>query len=97
MCGQLHAPASLLPGKQPPYQLYRRLGGPQSQSERYGEKKDLLSLPRIEPRLVICPALSLVAIPIELSRLVKALHMEIKMSKERGASYFVFFTECSDF
>jgi hypothetical protein len=31
--GQLHAPAALLPGKSPRYQLHRRFGGPQS---RYG-------------------------------------------------------------
>jgi len=31
--GQRHAPAALPPGKTP-YELYRRLGGPQVQSER---------------------------------------------------------------
>jgi hypothetical protein len=35
--GQLHAPAALLPGKSPRYPFYRRLGGPQSLSGRYGE------------------------------------------------------------
>jgi hypothetical protein len=37
--GQLHAPAALLPGKSPRYPFYRRLGGPQSRSGRYGEVK----------------------------------------------------------
>jgi hypothetical protein len=37
MSGQLHAPAALPPGKSPRYPFYKRLGGPQSQSERYGE------------------------------------------------------------
>jgi hypothetical protein len=35
--GQLHAPAALPPGKSPRYPFYRRLGGPQSRSGRYGE------------------------------------------------------------
>jgi hypothetical protein len=37
--GQLHAPAALPPGKRPRYPFYRRLGGPQSRSGRYGEVK----------------------------------------------------------
>jgi hypothetical protein len=37
--GQLHAPATLPPGKSPRYPFYRRLGGPQSRSGRYGEVK----------------------------------------------------------
>jgi hypothetical protein len=41
--GQLHAPTALPPEKEPPYQLYRRLGGPQSQSGRHGEVKILAS------------------------------------------------------
>jgi hypothetical protein len=39
--GQLHAPAALPPEKYLRYRLDRRLGGPQSRSERYGEEKDL--------------------------------------------------------
>jgi hypothetical protein len=35
--GQLHATAALPPGKGPRYPFYRRLGGPQSWSGRYGE------------------------------------------------------------
>jgi hypothetical protein len=35
--GQLHAPAALPPGKSPRYPFYRRLGGPQSRSGRYGD------------------------------------------------------------
>jgi hypothetical protein len=34
---QLHAPAALPSGKEPPYPLDRRLGGPQSRSRRGGE------------------------------------------------------------
>jgi hypothetical protein len=37
--GQLHARAALPPGKSPRYPFYRRLGGPQSRSGRYGEVK----------------------------------------------------------
>jgi hypothetical protein len=45
--GQLHAPAALPPGKSPRYSFYRRLGGPQSRSERYGEVK-MFTLPGLE-------------------------------------------------
>jgi hypothetical protein len=38
--GQLHAPATLPPGKEPRYPLDRRLGGPQSRSGRSGEEKN---------------------------------------------------------
>jgi hypothetical protein len=38
---QLHAPAALPPGKEPPVPLDRRLGGPQSRSGRHGEEKIL--------------------------------------------------------
>jgi hypothetical protein len=49
-------------GKSPWYTLYRRLGGPQSQSGSYGEEKHFLPTPR--------PS-SLAAIPTELLRLTK--------------------------
>jgi hypothetical protein len=39
--GQLHATAGLPSGKEPPYPLRRRLGGPQIRSGRCGEKKNL--------------------------------------------------------
>jgi hypothetical protein len=45
--GQLHAPAALPPGKSPRYPFYRRLGGPQTRSGRYGEVK-IFTLPRLE-------------------------------------------------
>jgi hypothetical protein len=48
---QLHAPAALSGGKSRLYTLDRRLGEPQSQCGRGGEKKNFLSLPGIEPRL----------------------------------------------
>jgi hypothetical protein len=37
--GQLHAPAALLPGENPWYQLDRRLDGPQNRSGDDGEEK----------------------------------------------------------
>jgi hypothetical protein len=37
--GLLHAPDAWPPGKSPRYPFYRRLGGPQSRSGRYGEVK----------------------------------------------------------
>jgi hypothetical protein len=44
--GQFHAPAALLPGKDPQYQLDRRRGGLQSRSGRCGDEKNL-ALPGI--------------------------------------------------
>jgi hypothetical protein len=38
--GQLHAPATVPPGKEPLEPLDRRLGGPQSRSGRGGEEKN---------------------------------------------------------
>jgi hypothetical protein len=39
--GQFYVPDDLLPGKEPPYPLDRRLSGSQSRSERRGEEKIL--------------------------------------------------------
>jgi hypothetical protein len=36
----LHAPAALIPGKNPSHPLDRRLGGPQSRSGRGGEEEN---------------------------------------------------------
>jgi hypothetical protein len=47
--GQLHAPAALLTGKSPRYPLDKKLGGPQSRSERGDEEKNSQSPPHIEP------------------------------------------------
>jgi hypothetical protein len=51
--GQLHAPAALPPGKDPPrYPLDRGLGGPQNRSGRDGEEKNSQPLPGHEPPIV---------------------------------------------
>jgi len=50
------------------YPSNRRLGGPQSQSERFGVEKNLLPLPGVKVRLLGHPASSLVTILTELSR-----------------------------
>ena len=47
----VHAPVAF-PHKDPPYSLSRKLGGPQSLSERLGEEK-ILSLTEIGPRFII--------------------------------------------
>jgi hypothetical protein len=59
MSGQLHAPAALPPEKSPRYPFYRRFGGPQNRSGRYGEVK-IFTLPGLElpPHLVIQPVAS---------------------------------------
>jgi hypothetical protein len=48
--GELHASAPVPPGKDPRYPSDRRLGEPHSLSGPYGEEKNLLTLPEIEPR-----------------------------------------------
>jgi hypothetical protein len=49
-------------GERAPYSLHGRLSGPQSRSGRYGEEKNILVLPEIQPRLLARPARSLPAI-----------------------------------
>jgi hypothetical protein len=65
--GQLSTPAAFPPGKQPPYPLYKRLGGPQSLFRHYGEEKNLLPLPGMKPRFLGRSAISLVARPTKLA------------------------------
>jgi hypothetical protein len=47
--GQLHALATLPPGKEPLVPLDRSLGGPQSRSGRSGEEKNSQLPPGTEP------------------------------------------------
>jgi hypothetical protein len=47
--GQLHAPASLTPGKDPKCPFHRRLVGLQSQTERCGVEKSLSPTPVVKP------------------------------------------------
>jgi hypothetical protein len=65
--GQLHAPATLLPGKKPLVPAVRRLGGPQSQSGCSGEEKNAQTLPGLKP-LIIQPVPQ--CYTIELSQLL---------------------------
>jgi hypothetical protein len=44
VCGPRHAPAPYPPAPRPRYPFYRRLGGPQSRSGRYGEVNIFLTL-----------------------------------------------------
>jgi hypothetical protein len=52
------------------YPLYRRLGGPQSRSERCGVQKHLLPLPGIESRFLCRPARNPNVMPSEPLRLL---------------------------
>jgi hypothetical protein len=72
---QLYTPDTLPRGKSPQYALDKSLGGPQSRFGSCAEKKDLLPLPRIEPRFLIHPSHSLVTMPTELSCLLGKLLM----------------------
>jgi hypothetical protein len=49
------------------YPPHKRLGGSQSQSGCYEEKKSLLLLPRIKPQLLNCTAFSIVSILTKIS------------------------------
>jgi hypothetical protein len=51
--------------------LYRRLGGPQSQTGHYGEEKYLFPLLGIDPLFLGHPVFSLVSILTELSHLLE--------------------------
>jgi hypothetical protein len=48
-------PGRFIPGKEPLYPWNRRLGEPQSRSGRFGEEKNPMSLPGLEPRSVSRP------------------------------------------
>jgi hypothetical protein len=50
--GQIHAPAALLPGKEPQYPLGRRLGGPQSRSGRRGKNSTPYRDKNYDPSIV---------------------------------------------
>ena len=58
--GQLQAPVELTSGQSPWYPLRRRLAGPKNWSGRFGEQKNLFSMPGIEPRFLGRGALSMV-------------------------------------
>jgi hypothetical protein len=49
---QFHVPAELRPEKICPYPLNRKLGGPHSQSGRFGEAVNALPLPGVKSRLL---------------------------------------------
>jgi hypothetical protein len=59
---QLHSPTALPLGGSARYPFYRRLDGPRNRSGRCGGEKNLLSLPRIEPR-PSSPSLYLLSYP----------------------------------
>ena len=59
--GQLHALEALIPHRKSPwYLLHRKLGGPQSQVQCFGEEKNILSLAAIKSKFLSCQASSLV-------------------------------------
>jgi hypothetical protein len=69
MSGQLHVPAALPPEKDS--SLHKGPGGAQSQSGPCGVEKSYLPFPGIAPILLGRPIRSLVALPTELSRLLR--------------------------
>jgi hypothetical protein len=67
-------------GKSSRYPLYRRLGGPQSRSERHGEVK-ILAPPELELRLLRPPPRSQFAIPTVLCRILEISCYNKKINK----------------
>jgi len=61
--GQLHAPGCLSRGKSPHYPLNRRLGGPQSQSERGGEEEISLSYREFNSCNLLCSPVTVLTDP----------------------------------
>jgi hypothetical protein len=53
--------------RSPRYPLDRMLDGPQYRPERFGEEKNILTLPEIESRTLGSPVRSLVSVPTQLS------------------------------
>jgi hypothetical protein len=78
--GQFHAPTALPPRKETPYPLHKRRGGPQSRSGHGVEEKNSQPSPGIEPRLSGRLARSLVAIPSDLSQLLRISEVQARMS-----------------
>jgi hypothetical protein len=64
---QIHTLFGFTPGEQPPVHIVQEAGWAHIHSGRYGEDKNLLHLPVIEPRLFGRRASSQVAIPTQLS------------------------------
>jgi hypothetical protein len=62
MSRQLHAPDAIFPGKEPRFQLDRRLGGPQGRSARGGDEKNPNLCRESNPGRSAC---SLVTVPIK--------------------------------
>ena len=61
MRGQLYALAALLLGKEP-LVAFEYESGPESWSGCFGEEKNVLSLPGIEPQFFTCPARNVVSV-----------------------------------
>ena len=67
----------------PQYPLNRRLGGPQTQSPRFGKEKNPLPLPGFERRFVVHPARLVVTISTELFLLARPTGFKLKREPVR--------------
>jgi hypothetical protein len=85
MISQLHALAALSPTKECPVPTEQKVqvDGLQSRSRRFEKEKNLLPLPRIEPRFLGGPARRLDTVTAMLSRLPKEYSV-ITNTKEDG-------------
>jgi hypothetical protein len=66
-------------GKSPWCPLNRGLAGPQLQGDRFGEDKDLLLLPGIEPRFLCYTARGLITIPSTVSLLILSIYWRLML------------------
>ena len=71
-------PGSLHPGKKPMYRLNRRLGGPRGRSGRFEEKKNLVLVPPIKPRIIQTIVWSLYRLEQTVSRALCALSIRTR-------------------
>jgi hypothetical protein len=80
--GQLLASAAFAQGKCLPYLLKWTLGGPPSPSGGFGEYRNFLPLPAIEPRFLGRLDSSLITVPITLFQLPLRMDSERKVKAE---------------
>jgi len=71
--GQHQAPATLPRRKQSRHPENRRSNGIKGRYVRFGEEKNLWTVPRLQPRILCCPDCSLQAIPTTLPLLEHSL------------------------
>jgi hypothetical protein len=90
---KIHAPPVFISREtNPGTHCTRDLVGPQSQSGRYGEEKNMLLLPKIEPRFHGRSACSLVSILYELASKYEYSNIHNTLKRKTAHSFVVYCT-----